>query len=321
MMEPPVSGETGPELSILLVNWNTREMTLACLRSIYNETRATSFEVIVVDNASHDGSVEAIAREFPQVVLMAEQENHGFGRATNLQAARARGRMILLLNTDTLVLDGAIDKLMAFARRQPQARIWGGRTLFADHNLNPTSCWGKPTPWSNICFASGLSAAFGNSSLFNPRAYPGWQRDSVREVGVVTGCLLLIEAGFWRELGGFDPAFFMYGEETDLCLRAAKLGARPKITPEATIIHYGGGSSHSRADKIVRLMACAITLSRKHDGAFGGLLARAALRAGVALRAGAYALAARIDRRRFADRAREWGLTWKRRTEWRSGWS
>ena len=273
----PPEGADKPELSILLVNWNTRDMTLECLRSVYAQTTRTTFEVIVVDNASSDGSAEAIAREFPQVILMAESENHGFGRATNLQAARARGQQILLLNTDTVVLDQAIDALVEFSRRTPQARIWGGRTLFADGSLNPTSCWGRPTPWTQLCFATGLSARFPRSTLFNARAYPGWARDSEREVAIVTGCLLLIDADFWRELGGFDPAFFMYGEETDLCMRAARLGARPMITPDATIIHYGGGSTTSKADKIVRLMACNITLSRKHDGRIGQWVSGASL--------------------------------------------
>ena len=127
-----------PELSILLVNWNTRQLTLECLASVIAETTRTEYEIIVVDNGSSDGSAEAIARAFPHVRLIESRENLGFARATNLQACEARGDKLLLLNTDTVVLDGAIDALMEFSRREPQARIWGGRTLFADGSLNAT---------------------------------------------------------------------------------------------------------------------------------------------------------------------------------------
>src|SRR6478609_3802149 len=104
-----------PELSILLVNWNTRAMTLECLASVIAETRHTDYEIIVVDNGSSDGSAEAIARAFPQVRLIEAGENPGFARATNLQAQEAHGDKLLLLNTDTVVLDGAIDALVEFS--------------------------------------------------------------------------------------------------------------------------------------------------------------------------------------------------------------
>ena len=149
--------DSTPSLSILMVNWNTREMTLACLRSLFEQTRETSFEVIMVDNDSKDGSAEAITREFPTVRLLAEKHNHGFAKATNMAADVARGEYFLLLNTDTVVLDGAIDKLMAFSRQRPEARIWGGRTLFGDGKLNPNSCFNRITPWSAFCLATGLT--------------------------------------------------------------------------------------------------------------------------------------------------------------------
>lgn len=320
MVRQNTTGAEAPEVSILLVNWNTRDMTLECLRSLYAETTRTSFEVILVDNASSDGSAEAIAREFPQIILMAEGKNHGFGRATNLQAARARGNKLLLLNTDTVVLDHAIDALAEFSRRTPGARIWGGKTLFGDGSLNPTSCWGRPSPWAQFCLACGLTALFPRSKLFNPRAYPDWDHASDREVEIVTGCLLMIDADFWRELGGFDPAFFMYGEETDLCLRAGKMGAKPMVTPAATIIHYGGGSSASRAEKIVQLMACEISLSERHDGRLASRFTRAAVRFRVAVRAAGYSLAALLKPHSYRGPAHEWSEAWARRGEWQRGW-
>jgi GT2 family glycosyltransferase len=311
--------EPAPEVSVLLVNWNTREMTLDCLRSVYAQTTRTRFEVIVVDNGSSDGSAEAIAREFPQVQLIAETENHGFARATNLQAEVARGEKLLLLNTDTVVLDHAIDNLVAFSRAHPEARIWGGRTLYADGSLNPTSCWGRMTPWTSFTFATGLSAAFPTSKLFNPRAYPGWLRDSARHVDIVTGCLFLIDRDFWRELGGFDRRFFMFGEEADLCMRAAKRGARPMITPDATVIHYDGGSTRNRAGKLIHTFSSTIGMIDDHFPPRSRASSRRMVVAAAGIRALGYGLAAMLNKERFGGSAATWGEVWRRRSEWRRG--
>jgi GT2 family glycosyltransferase len=309
-----------PELSILLVNWNTREMTLECLRSVFSETLHTSFEVILVDNASSDGSAEAIAAEFPEVILMAEAINHGFGRATNIQALKARGEKLLLLNTDTVVLEGAIDALMDFSRRRPDAMIWGGRTLFGNRTLNPTSCWTRSTPWNQLTEALCLSALFPKSRLLNPRTMPGWARDCEREVDIVTGCLLLIGRDLWGRLGGFNPRYFMYGEEVDLCLRARRLGARPAITPNATIIHYGGGSTTNSSEKICRGSAAQIQLALDHFPVGLKRVGRRLIMLGVANRTIGWQLAAWLRPGRFGAKALAWRSAWKRRSEWASGY-
>jgi GT2 family glycosyltransferase len=304
----------------MLVNWNTRDMTLECLRSIYAETTETHFEVIVVDNGSHDGSAEMIGREFPQVRLMAEPVNHGFAHATNLQAAHARGEKLLLLNTDTVVLGGAIDQLLAFSRRRPEAKIWGGRTLFADGTLNPSSCWGKMTPWSLFCSAMCLTALFPQNALFNPISYGNWQRDDEREVDVVTGCLFMIKRDFWRELDGFDPAFFMYGEEADLCARARARGARPMITPLATIVHYDGGSSSSRAGKLIYLYGAMVGLIDRHFSPFWRTPSRWLLFLAVVNRSACYSIVGWLNRSAAQIASgKEWTAVWKRRAEWQNG--
>lgn len=253
-----------PALSVIVVSYGTREMTLECLSSVVRETRDTPYEAIVVDNASPDGSAEAIAAQFPDFRVMAQTENLGFAAANNLAVREARGRYLLLLNPDTVVLDGALDKLMQFARRRPDAGIWGGRTLFGDRSLNPSSCWRRQTLWNLFCRGVGLSMLFPNSPLLHSEAYGGWLRDSEREVDIVTGCLLLIEKRLWDRLGGFAPEFFMYGEDADLCLRARALGYRPAVTPGATIVHYGGATETSTARKNKRLLAAKALLIRKH---------------------------------------------------------
>lgn len=295
------------DVSIIIISYNTREMTLACLESVYAEMGDVHFRVIVVDNASQDGSADAIADRFPQAELIRSDENIGFAAANNLAAERAESEYLLLLNPDTVVLDCAIDRLMEFARRTPERGIWGGRTVFADGSLNPTNCWKRMTIWGLACRAVGLATLFPRSSICNPEGYGAWSRDTERDVDIVTGCFFLIRTGLWRELGGFDRSFFMYGEEADLCLRARRLGARPGITPEATIVHYGGASERVRADKVVRLLMAKRLLISRHFGPVRGRVAGALLAAWPATRAIASAV---------LGRSSAWSEVWVRRGEW-----
>jgi N-acetylglucosaminyl-diphospho-decaprenol L-rhamnosyltransferase len=254
-----------PLVSIVVVSYRTKDLTLTALRTVFEQTEPGTFELLVVDNASDDGSADAIEEEFGErLTLIRSEENLGFARANNLAAELARGEYLLLLNPDTEVLDRAIDRLLEFARTRPRAGIWGGRTLFADRTLNPASCWQRITPWSTVCMATGLRAVFKGSELFNPEGIGAWPRDSVREVDIVVGCFLLTRLETWRELGGFDLRYWMYGEEADLCLRARALGCRPAITPEATIVHLVGASSPDDTRKEALITKARVTLVRTH---------------------------------------------------------
>lgn len=296
----------GPVLSIVVISYNTREMTLACLRSVVAET-TVPYELIVVDNASQDGSAEAIAAEFPQAVLIAETVNHGFGPAHRIARAHVTAPWLLLLNPDTVVLDHALDRLLAFAERTPQAGIWGGRTLYADGTLNPSSCFGRMTLWSVFCRVVGLNGVFRSSRLFNSEYYGAWPRDTEAEVDIVTGCLLLIATETWDRLDGFNDVFVMYGEEVDLCLRARGIGLRPRITPEAVIIHHGGASETVRADKMVRLMRAKMELIKRHfpPGQRGLGLAMFRLWP--------------FTRALIGRGGGSWAEVWQRRAEWQDG--
>lgn len=313
----PPSGRTTAEVSVLVVSYNTRDLTLACLRSIGEQT-VLAHEVIVVDNASADGSAAAIAQQFPDVTLLAETRNHGFGRASNLAARHASGRYLLLLNPDTVVLDGGIDRLVRFADEMPQAGIWGGRTVYADGTLNHTCCFQHMTTWRLLCRALGLTRLLGNHRWVSEQ-YGGWAMQDARPVDVVTGCFLLISRTLWDRLGGFDPAFFMYGEEADLCLRARQMGAAPHFTPAAQIVHHGGASETVPVDKAVRLFTAKALLIRQHFGRWRGpalvLLHTIPLTRVVVLRAAA----ALTRRQRLRDAAAHWGQVWARREEWRGG--
>jgi N-acetylglucosaminyl-diphospho-decaprenol L-rhamnosyltransferase len=252
------------DVSIIIISFNTRELTLACLRSIFDQTRGIHFEIIVLDNASEDGSAKAVQNAYPNAKLIALERNVGFAKGNNLAVAEARGEFLLLLNPDTEILDGAVQKVVAFARSLAAPSIVGGRTFFADGSLSYNSCHGRPTPWSAFCMGFGLSAVFRRSRLFDPESLGPWQRDTVREVDAITGCFMLINRILWEQFGGFDESFFMYGEDTDLCIRARKAGSRCVICPEARLIHYGGKSERLRADKMVKLFGAKAQLIEKH---------------------------------------------------------
>lgn len=310
------------DVSILVVSYNTCAMTRAALDSVLTETKEISYEVIAVDNASADGSAEMIAAHPLRPQFIRLNENIGFARANNLAARRARGRYILLLNPDTLVLNRAIDRLVAFARREPKARIWGGRTLYASGSLNPSSCWGRMTLWNLFCRATGLTGWFPQAELFNGEAYGGWQRDTARRVDIVSGCFFLIERELWEGLNGFDPLFFMYGEEADLCLRAHAFSARPMITPFATITHYGGASETARAGKMVRLLAAKVSLVDRHWQAHLAPAGRMLLVAWPLTRLIATSIrAALAPSSTNRDTADAWRQIWQRRREWQYGYA
>lgn len=310
-----------PVVSILVISYNTCEMTLACLRSVVAQTQVP-YELIVVDNASSDGSAAAIAAEFPSLTLLAETTNHGFAKANNIAARHAKGTYILLLNPDTVVLNGAIDALVAFAERKPQAQIWGGRTLFGDGRLNANSGFGQMTLWSVFCTATGLSSVFKATRLFNPEGYGGWLRDTERRVDVVSGCFLLLPRSLWERLGGFDLQFVMYGEEADLCLRAHKLGADPHITPQAEIVHYGGASEKIRVDKMVRLLSAKTLLIRRHFPAAQQGLGLWLYRLWPLTRWWAQALMSVFPGQgKRRDAANQWRAVWARRGEWQHGYA
>jgi N-acetylglucosaminyl-diphospho-decaprenol L-rhamnosyltransferase len=306
------------KLSVLIVNYNTKALTLECLRSLYFETQSTTFETILVDNASSDGSANAIELAFPQVKLIRSPVNIGFGPANNKASKHAVGKYVLLLNSDTVVLHSAVDNLVAFAEKNPSALIWGGRTKFADGSLNPSSCWRYMSLWSLFCQAVGLSSIFRSSDLLNRESYGSWDRGCEREVEFVSGCFLLITRELWDQLDGFDEQFFMYSEEADVCWRARHLGAHPMVTPEATIIHYGGKSEVDHDDKLVKLLTGKMTFILKHWPPHKARTARQFLLVHCRLRAWAQALMNIFGLSRVPNTP--WKTVLARRKNWENGW-
>ena len=300
------------ELSVLIVSYNTVEMTLKAIETLYEQTPHIDMQVIVWDNASQDGSCDAIAEAYPQVELHRSQDNLGFAAANNRAAETATGEWLLLLNSDTEVLPGSIQNLLAFAKANAQAGIVGGRTLFGDGSLNATSCFNRMTVWSLFCYSTGISRLFKTVSFFNPERIEGKMMDEVRQVDIVTGCFFLLRKQLWLELGGFDLRYFMYAEENDLCLRAGKLGYKPMVTPEATIVHHGGASAISNAGKQQQVYRGKATIIRDHFGVVRKQLGLCMLWSVALTRHAAQSALALIGRRR-PDKADMWKAVWQQR--------
>lgn len=255
------------DLSVILVNWNTRQILQDCLESVYRETEGISFEVFVVDNASSDGSAEMVCRQFPQVRLIENETNRGFAAANNQAIAQAQGDYILLLNSDTIVLDNALAKSVRFARQYPKAGIVGCRVLNADRTLQP-SCFMYPSLLNLFLLTTYLSRLFKRSRFFGRERMTWWNRTDERTVEVVTGCFMLIKRQVIEDIGLLDEAFFMYGEETDFCYRARQAGYDLLFTPEAQIIHLGGASSRQvRPEMILQLRGSILLFMKKHRSA------------------------------------------------------
>lgn len=254
-----------PEVSIILVSYNTKEHTLKAIASVYEQAKDVSFEIVMVDNDSEDGSLEAVQERFPDVKSYASGENLGFAGGVHYGVDRSSSDLILLLNPDTIVLDGAVDTLVKFSREKSAAGIWGGITLNNDLSLNTQHAWARHNFFTLLFSALGLSKIFPKSCFFNNANYGCWERDTVKEVDILSGCFFLTTRSLWEKLGGLDVSFFMYAEEADYCLRAKKLGYQPTVTPDARIIHHGGISHANLAAKEVKLLRGKVELIKRHD--------------------------------------------------------
>ncbi|SCF25701.1 hypothetical protein GA0074695_4864 [Micromonospora viridifaciens] len=304
-----------PHVSVVIVSYNTRELTLGCLRELIgSRTPRVRFDVTVVDNASSDGSADAIAEQFPEVRLLRLTENVGWGRGVNRGAVASDGEYLLLLNPDTIPVGPVVADLFTFAVQRPRHLVYTGRTLLADGTDDGYSCWGLPSLWSQFTFATGLSTVFSRYRWSNPEGLPGYDRRSVREVPAVSGCLLLIERALFDRLGGFDPQFFLYSDDIDLSARAVALGARPVLNPGAAVIHVGGASSSSEGQR-VKILRGKATYLRRHWSAPRARLGIGLLVTGVGLRALGKALLG-AGRTRGID----WVTIWRQRRVWAAGW-
>jgi GT2 family glycosyltransferase len=251
-------------VSIIIVSWNTRDILRDCLQSVYNQTRRASFEVIVIDNASEDGSRDMVRREFSNVSLIANEQNLGFAAANNQGIRAARGRYVLLLNSDTRVLDGAIDTMVDFADAHPEAAAVACRVVNPDETWQPT-CFMFPSALNTLIAALYLNRLFPRNRFFGRERMTWWDGQDVRAVDVVAGCFILASREIIKQIGALDESYFMYGEESDWCYRLHKAGWKVLYAPIAQVVHYGGVSSAQiKGPMCLQLRASTLLFLKKH---------------------------------------------------------
>ncbi len=306
------------DVAIIIVSYNSAEFIASCLESVISSRREVRQQLIVVDNDSRDGTVELIRSRFPEVELIVPGRNLGFSAGVNLGAKHADSDFVLLLNPDTVILHHAVDTIVGFARQHPGHGLYGGRTLRPDGTLEPSSCWGEPSLWSMAMFGFGLTTLAPRNRWLDPESLGDWQRDSVREVGVITGCFLLAPKSVWDELGGMDERYFMYGEDVDFAMRARRLGYRPVICPDAELVHEVGQCSETPVHKTMLLYRGKASLVRTHWRGPAKCLGLFFLAAGTGLRA---ALSAVLKRPENGDAAGRWQTLWREKATWLQGYS
>jgi hypothetical protein len=230
------------KVSIVILCWNDKVVIANCLRSIYANTRSTEFEVIVSDNGSTDGSVKFIREHYPLVRVIENRENLRFAKANNIGIRASRGEYILILNPDTIIHDGTLDKLIMFADQNAEAGAFGCRVLNPDGTYQVS---GRPfaslrREWIAALYLRPLGHL---SDQFSSDTYTGWNGETRRTVDWLSGCFILVRGELLRRLGGFDEQFFYYYEDMDLCHRIWAAGYPIIYTPEMTIVHLGGQST------------------------------------------------------------------------------
>ena len=272
-----------PDVSVVIVSYNTREITLGCLRALYDDLGDRPAEVFVVDNASGDGSAQAIAAGFPRVICIANPHNNGFGAANNQALRRARGRHLLLLNSDAFVHRGAIGAMIDHLDAHPGVAAVGPRLLNGDGSLQ-LSCFRLPSPTQAWIENAGLSRL----SRLHRRLddYRRWPHDTPREVEFVSGACFMVPCGVYRGVGGFDEAFFMYSEESDWQNRMRQAGGTIGFIPSAVVTHLGGSSGAAQAARVNRHFFASLDYYQlKHHGRLGLVSLRAAMTLGCGVRA------------------------------------
>ena len=236
------------ELSIILVNWNCIRYTEQCLASIRDTVRDMDFEVIVIDNHSADAPCPTLIEQFPWITLLFSDENLGFGRANNLAVKHSAGEYLLFLNPDTLVLGDALKQMLLALKRMPKGGAVGCKLLNPDGTLQSTCVQPFPTIANQLLALDWLQRCWPASPLWGRQAAYANEPGKVHEVDFVSGAAILVRRDVFLQVGGFNPDYFMYAEETELCLAIHTAGYDVGHTGDAQIIHFGGQSTKTRDD-------------------------------------------------------------------------
>ena len=259
------------DVSIIIVSYNTKDLTLECINSIIRTVKKSSYEIIVLDNNSEDGSVEQIEELKTQnLKLIANKENYGFSKANNIGVKQSSGRYVLFLNSDTVVYEKTIDGMVEFMDNNPEA---GSSTCFLrlpNGKIDDASHRGFPTPFRALSYFAGLSKLF----LFEP--FSGYslghlKLDQTHEIDALAGAFMLVRREAGEQVGWWDEDFFWYGEDLDFCYRLKEKGWKIFFVPEFEILHYKGASGGLKKHSKHLTSANGETKKRAHEARFNAM--------------------------------------------------
>lgn len=240
------------KLSIIIVSYNVKDLLKQAIQTLLIAASGLKFEFFVVDNASEDGSVEMLERDFPHVKVFRNSSNLGFSVANNQAIAVAKGEYLLVINPDTVTPQNTLVKAIEFLDLHVDGGSLGVRMLDGKGTYLPESKRGFPTPWVAFCKLSGLYRLFPKSKVFNGY-YMGWVNEfDTQEVEVLPGAFLLLRKKALNKIGAFDEHFFMYGEDIDLSYRLSLAGYKNYYYPEVAITHFKGQSTHKFSLRYIR---------------------------------------------------------------------
>ncbi|ANS76043.1 glycosyl transferase family 2 [Paenibacillus yonginensis] len=275
------------DLSIIIVNYNTCALTLDCIQSVYASKTQHSYEIILVDNHSADDSVQTISEAYPEVTLIANDTNAGFAKANNQGMAIAKGRYVLLLNSDTVVLPHTLETMVSFMDGNPEVGASGCKIVLPDGSLDKACKRGFPTPSASFYYAFGFSKLFPSLPRFNQYQLGYLNPDESYPIDCLVGAFMMVRQEVIAQVGGLDEDFFMYGEDIDWCYRIKQAGWKIYYNSDTSIVHFKGGSARRRPLKIVYEFHRAMLLfHRKHFQKRYNFLVNGAVYTGIGVKLG-----------------------------------
>lgn len=260
----PTDHDATRRLSVLIVSWNAADYLASCLTSLREAAPDCLREIIVVDNASFDGSPEMVESQFPEVRLVRAPSNLGFARANNLAMGMAVGSEFALVNSDALVHPGCLERLLARLDARPDVGMVGPRVIGGDGHLQRTSRR-LPGLWNTLCRALALDTLFRGRRPFNGYEVPHADHDRPHDTAVLSGCFCVVRRQAVQQAGMLDERFFFFGEDIDWCRRLSDAGWKLCYEPEATATHFGGGSTSKAPLRYsVEILRATLQYWRKH---------------------------------------------------------
>ncbi len=255
-----------PKLSLVIVTWNGKRYAIECLESLARLKLNFPLEVIVVDNASTDGTPAAIRGQFPGVRLIENSGNLGFAKANNIGIAASTGDFVALVNSDVVVPAGCLETMVGYLQENPTVGLLGPKMLSPAGGIGP-SVMGLPTVWNTLCCALGLHSLFPKSEIFGGFLRPDFDYTRTADVEVITGWFWMTPRAALDQVGGLDERFFMYGEDVDWSHRYLKGGWRVVYLAEAAALHYGAASSAQAPTRFyIEMRRANLQYFRKHHG-------------------------------------------------------